>query len=597
MKKFVRNTVIILTIVTILTGSLWAMGSSETSDAEAVASASPAPPNPSGSTVPGETVTAVEVDITSLSADEVFDYSTKDLAAYTPTDALTEITLSEESVTISEAGIYLISGTLENGQIIVDAPKEADVILILDGVDITSIDSAPVLVKQADKLIISLAEGSENTLTDLDSGSLDEEDFVAEAVIYSKEDLTITGSGSLTVNAHRNNGIQGKDDVTLISGNIIIHSVDDGIVGKDSLVIKDASVTIISEGDGLKSTNDESEDVGYIAIEGGEIAIQAQLDAVQSAGSLLITGGDFVLTTGSGTYSEEVSRKGMKTARNLTVTGGNFTLRASDDALHSDDSLLIDGGSFLIATADDALHADNTLSIRSGSITIEQAYEGIESAMISVSGGIIDMVTSDDGFNASEGGAGSEGFFRNAAPTQGGSNALLQISGGMISLTAGGDGLDSNGSILMSGGEVTVYGPTDNANGSIDYDYSFTMSGGLLITAGSSGMVQSPSESSSQLSVVMTYSSTQASGTAVTLLDSEGNAVASVTPNTSFQTVLFSTSDIEEGSSFTIVTDGEQTVSFTAGDGSTWLNESGVTTASNGMAGGGMRPPRGGFRN
>ncbi len=597
MKKSLRNILLISTIITGVTTGIWAMGNNET--AETVASASQTAPGQPGFPSAGESaaVEAQEIELSSLNTEDVFDYSKNDLTEYTVEDAQYEITLTNESVTITEGGIYHVTGTLTEGQIIVEASKEEDVILILDGVDITCTDSAPILINQADKVIISLTEGSENFLSDKSSGTLSEEESSAEAVIYSKDDLTINGSGTLTIYANRNNGIQGKDDVTIMSGEIAISSADDGIVGKDSVVIHDASLLILSDGDGIKSTNEESSDTGYIAIEGGDISIRSQGDALQAATSLLITDGNFTLVTGSGTYSESDSQKGLKAEKNITVSGGTFTLYTSDDAVHSNDELVVDGGTFTIATADDAFHSDNTLVINDGLIDIQQAYEGIESASISLNGGTITMVTSDDGLNASTGSEG--GSFGPMAPgAQGSGTALLQITGGTINLTAGGDGLDSNGSILMSGGDVTVNGPTDNGNGSLDYDAAFTLTGGSLVTAGSSGMVQTPSTSSSQLSILMTYSGTQKAGTVVTLLDAAGNTVAEVTGATQFQSVLISTPEITDGEAYTIMTGSEETVSFSAATGTTWVNESGVTTASTGMGGrGGMQQPRGGFRN
>ena len=586
--KTIRNKIIPILIILIMitTGLIFGLGSKETA------------PELDSST---STVTAVTTNTTaavttaegvsSLSAEEVFDYSKKDLAAYTEADADYTITLDNESVEITEAGVYLLSGSISDGQVVVNATSEDDVILILDGVDITSTGAAAIEVEQADKVILYLAEGSENSLQDVDSGTGNEE---GAAVIYSKDDLTISGSGSLLVTANRDNGIQGKDDVTVMSGNITILSADDGIVGKDSIVIRDGNVAVTAYGDALKATNDEAGEEGYIAIEGGTLTLQAAGDALQAEGSMLITDGEITIVTGSGTYSSSIDQKGLKANNDISITGGELTIYASDDAIHSDNSVQIDGGTFYIVTTDDGIHADETLVINDGEITIAQAYEGLESQAIYINGGNIDLVTSDDGLNAA-GGTESAGSFGRGMPSDDAGDYLLQITGGTLTVTAEGDGLDSNGYIVMTGGTVTVYGPTGSGNGSLDYNGTFEISGGTLITAGSTGMIQTPSESSTQYSVQMTYSSTLAAGTVVELIDSDGTILASVTPETRFQAVLFSLPGLDEDETYSVVTDSSETVTFTASGTTTWLNESGVTTAASGF-GGGMGPGGRGFR-
>ena len=195
------------------------------------------------------------------------------------------------------------------------------------------------------------------------------------------------------------------------------------------------------------------------------------------------------------------------------------------------------------------------------------SYEGIEGTNVTLSFCEIKINSSDDGLNVND------------------ASGLLTISGGNISVVAGGDGLDSNGAISMTGGTVTVDGPTDNGNGAIDYDKTFTMTGGILIATGSSGMAQAPDTGSSQASILMYYTSAQAAGTAVTLKDESGNVIASFTPTKQYASAAISAPGLKTGKAYTLYSGDTKVVTFTPSSAVTYLNESGVTTAQ-GMGGG-----------
>lgn len=553
-------------------------------------------------------------------------------------DGAGAVVVTNNVVTIRAAGVYVISGKLDDGQIVVDAEDKGNVRLVLNGVEINSSTQSPIYVKNAGKTIISLPEGTENTLTDGTEYVLEDSSDEPNAALFSKDNLTINGSGKLTVHGNYNNGITSKDELRITGGTIEIDSVDDGLMGRDVVAVKEGDITINAGGDGIKSSNDKDTSKGNIALEGGTYNVTASKDGMQAEGSLLIADGDYTITSGGGSpetvagkgndmrptgnettttntaETETESAKGLKATIDVAIGGGTFNIDSSDDAVHSNNSVTIAGGDMTIASGDDGLHGDTAVLTKGGKINITKSYEGIESKVISIANGEIDVTASDDGINVG-GGNDSSGMDFQSTETE---DNLLSISGGTVTVNSGGDGLDSNGSIKMTGGTVLVSGPTDNGNGSLDYDQSFEMTGGFLIAAGSAGMVQATSEQSTQNAIVMTYPDTQAAGTLLHLEDSDGNTVATFAPEKDYQAVFISSPNLEKNKDYTLYSGGTSTgkeadglysdgdynggtkvVEFTISDTVTWLNESGVTTESTGgpggggMRGGGQGPDRG----
>lgn len=229
------------------------------------------------------------------------------------------------------------------------------------------------------------------------------------------------------------------------------------------------------------------------------------------------------------------------------------------------------------------------IAIEGGAIDIAKSYEGIESKLITIAGGDVEVIATDDGINVGGGNDGSSTNGRagqNTFATEGANKLVIQ--GGTITVESKGDGLDSNGSIEMSGGNVTVNGPTESMNGALDYDGTFTVTGGTLQVAGSAGMAQAPSEASTQKSLLMSFTATQKAGTAVHLKDADGKIVATVTPAKSCQTVVFSTPDLKNGETYTLYLGDSKVVAFTVSKSVTWLNESGETEAIAGHGGPGV---------
>jgi hypothetical protein len=350
-------------------------------------------------------------------------------------------TVNGNVITITSAGMYSISDTLYDGQIIVDTEDEETVHLVLDGMDVTSSTSAPIYVSNAEKAVITLADGSENFVTDGASYIFeDTESDEPNAAVFSKDDLTINGTGSLTVNANYNNGITSKDDLKITGGTITVSAVNDGIQGRDSIAVMDGTITVNAGGDGMQSDNDEDAEQGYVFIEGGTL--------------------------------------------NITAGGA-------------------DGSS-------------------------------------------IDGRPGQNGFEMS-------------------GDYNLYVRGGYVFVDAYGDGIDVNGTIDMTDGVVIVNGPTNDGNGPLDYLGTFSMDGGFLLAVGSSGMAQAPSTSSTQYSVMYNFASPQAAGTMVHIETESGQDVLTFVPTKEYQSVLLSSPELENGSTYSVYSGGSSTGTVTDG--------------------------------
>ncbi|HPG40101.1 MAG TPA: carbohydrate-binding domain-containing protein [bacterium] len=531
---------------------------------------------------------AVNKDDHDKAKDYVWDSTTATQITFngsTITSNGTGATVSGSTVTITTAGTYILSGALNDGQIIVNSVDEETVKLVLNGIDIYDPANAPLYVKNAKKTVIILADGSKNIIRDgstyiLEDPTVDE----PNAAVYSKSDLSIYGNGSLTVYGNYNDGIASVDGIVIKSGNIIVRAQDDGIRGKDYLVIKDGILDVNAVGDGLKSDNADDTSRGYVLVENGTIAVIAGKDAITAQTDALIADGVITLTSGGGsskTVSDDVSAKGIKAPVNSIIDNGAITFNCADDAIHSNGNLTINGGELVISTGDDAIHADSALTINNGDITAKKCYEGIESTYITVNGGNIRLTSSDDGVNAADGSGGGDpgGGMPGGGNTGGGGmpttgNYYLYINGGYLAVNAAGDGFDINGTIVMTGGNVIVHGPTENMNGALDWDKGFKMTGGFLVAAGSAGMAQAPASTSTQYAILINMNKSLDGGTMFHIQAGDGSEILSFTPSKKYQSVAFSSDKLVNGGTYDVYYGG--TCTGTAVDG---LYSGGVYTA------------------
>ncbi|MDD5018413.1 MAG: carbohydrate-binding domain-containing protein [Eubacteriales bacterium] len=532
--------------------------------------------------------------------------------------------VSGSTVTITAAGTYVLSGTLSDGQVIVDAADDNIVRLVLNGASITCETSAPIYIKSADKVILILADGTDNSVTDGSNYVLDDtEEEEPSAAIFSKDDLTINGGGSLTISANYQNGIQSKDDLKITGGAITVTAASDGLKGKDCVAVKDGTITVMAAADGIESSNGTDDGEGYIAIEGGTLDITAGLDGIQAETSVLISGGDITISSGGGSVGSSTgsdwgdwgddesgdSAKGIKAAVDITITGGTISIDSSDDAIHTNDSITIGGGTIAISSGDDGIHSGTALSIGGGDITITKSYEGIESAAITIDGGNTDITASDDGINTA---GGNDSSSVDGRPGQNDFSSsgdyTLDIGGGYVVINAGGDGIDANGTVTMTDGTVIVNGPTDSGNGPLDF-VSFQMDGGFLVAVGSSGMALAPGTSSAQYSLFMTCDSTQSAGTLIHIETEDGEELLTFAPAKQYQSIVFSSPGLENGASYTVYSGGNASGADTNGlytggtysggsEVSTFTVSSIITSVGSGATGGGnmMNNPGGGHR-
>jgi hypothetical protein len=534
-------------------------------------------------------------------------------------------TVTGNIITITSAGTYNLHGTLDNGQVRVDTQDAETVRLLLNGTTISNSTSAPIYIVNAEKTVISLADGTGNFITDGSTyTALEEGSDEPNAAIFSKDDLTINGAGALTVDANYNDGITSKDDLKITGGSITVNAVNDGIRGRDSVVVKGGTTTINAEGDGIQSNNDENPEKGYISVEDGTINIVSGADGMQAETSLAVTGGRITVTSGGGcansinpvnngnpwggpagenaiATNDTTSGKGLKAGVSLAVSGGSITIDSADDSLHSNGNLTISGGTINVASGDDGIHSESTIDITGGDISITKSYEGIESSGITIEDGTIHLVASDDGINAvSNTGSTPAAVVPGQGNFETAGNNTLAINGGYIVVNAGGDGIDINGPITMTDGVVIIYGPTDSANGALDYTGSFTMTGGTLVAAGSSGMAMAPDNSSSQYAVMMTYPQVQAAGTMVHVGTSAGTDVLTIVPAKMYQSVVFSLPGLVQNGQYVVWSGGSSTGTmadglysggiYTPGTQVTTFNITGIIT-NVGSPAGGMQGP------
>jgi hypothetical protein len=457
-------------------------------------------------------------------------------------------TVEDSKVTITSAGTYRLSGSLTDGQVIVDTEDEETVRLILNNVTVHCSTSAPIYVMKAKKTIIVLQENTQNYVTDENSYTVDS-NGEPNGAIFSTSDLTIYGEGSLNVDANYNDGIASKDGLIIKSGNITVNSVDDTIRGKDYIVVKSGAINLNAGGDGLKSDNDNNITRGYVSVESGVLQISAGGDGIDARTDVIITSGQISVTSGGGSSNNIVagnSAKGIKGIVSLIVDGGTITANSADDAIHSNGTITINGGTFTLSTGDDGIHADDSLTINNGEFNITKSFEGLESAIITINNGNIHVKSSDDGINIAGGRDASGTFPRPGWDTFNSGDYHLYINGGYIYVDATGDGIDSNGDVTMTGGTVIIDGPTDNWNGALDH-VSFKMTGGFLVAVGSSGMAEAPGTSSTQYSVLLKFMSTRQNGTIIHIQTSTGTEILTFQPTKAYKSIAFSSPALTKG--------------------------------------------------
>lgn len=573
-----------------------------------------------------------------------FGYSDRDLAGTYDAAAAVKVDLTAGTVagegasfdaasgvlTVSQEGTYLLFGTLAKGQVVVEADHDtAKVQLVLDGASITNATGPAIWVKSADKVFVTTAEGTQNNLSSGADFAMEEGEDEPDATIFSKEDLTLNGKGSLEIRGDYKNGVTSKDDLVIGGGTYMVTAADHGLKGKDCVKMADGTVTVTAGGDGVKSTNDEDTARGFVSIDGGTLTVDAGDDGIDAQWY-------------------------------FRVMDGTVNVASADDAFHSESDGLIGGGTITVDAGDDAFHCEYELVVDNGTIDVQSCVEGYEAQQVIVNGGTSNLVASDDAINAAvaeaytgdaetatasasaddaqgaapqegeengqnvdraQGGKGNRGqrpqdgqmppempqdgqMPEGGQAPQGGDfggrggmgggmadvseDCLIQINGGTIYIEAGGDGLDSNGNIELNGGVVYVSGPTNSGNGAIDYELNATSNGGTIIAAGPAGMAAGFTGGSTPFAMVNASGN---GGQTIAVVGANGQVLASMEAQNPFQNVVIASPDFTEGETVSIVVGGSVSGTDAQGIGGTVSGGSSVeatvsTTATQGGMGG-----------
>lgn len=512
--------------------------------------------NSSGSNAKGadtavETTISAEEQLSSFSFEDMFTerdlegtYEESNAVSIILSDGATscdsgDVNIDNDTITISKEGVYVLSGTLSNGQIVVDA-EESKVQLILSGVSVSNASTAAVYVKNADKVFLTLAEGTSNTLSVTDEFAAIDENNI-DAVVFSKDDLCLNGTGELTVSCASGHGVVSKDDLKVTGGTYIITATGHALSGKNSVRIANGSFTLRTGTSTIHSENEEEEEKGYIYIADGTFTIASE-------------------------------GKGINATAGVYLLNGTYEMETEDDSIHSDADCIVEAGNYTLTSGDDGIHAGENLMIEGGTITVSDSYEGLEGMTITINDGKICVTSSDDGLNAAGGtdgsGFGGRGSFggKQGGDVFGGTGSTgsywIKINGGSIWVNAGGDGMDSNGTAEFNGGTVYVSGPTDNGNSALDSEMGMTVNGGTIVAAGSSGMAENFSSDSTQGAILLTYESSM-NGT-ITLSDENGNELVICTPEKSYNCVQISCDGIAVGKTYTVTSGiNAQTIEMT----------------------------------
>ena len=483
------------------------------------------------------------------------------------------------TVTITGSDTYILSGSLD-GSIIIDAGEKGKPQLVLEGVTVQSETNA-VNIQEADKVFITLAEGTENSLS------------ATEAAVYSKQDLTFNGLGTLTAASTADHAITCKDDLVFTGGSYQIRSASHGLDANDSIRITgDTTMTVEAGKDGIHCENQDNSDVGFVYVEKGSLKITAQGDGISAGAYAHIVDGSFDITAGGGsvngskehsdffggfmgggrparpraaqstTTEESTSMKGLKAEGNVTIENGSFVMDTADDTVHSNQTITVNGGVFELSSGDDAFHAEETLTIQAGIINVKTSYEALEAHKVYVRAGVFELHAKDDGINAAGGQdnsgttGGRDAMFgggRPGGPFGGGSSdGLIEISGGELKIYSSGDGMDANGSIKVTGGDLYVTNPTSGDTSVLDSDNGAVITGGSFIGAAASTMMAHSFDGSSTQGVIAVTVGSQKAGTEVTVTDDAGNTLISFEAEYDFVLVILSTPELTKGETYTM---------------------------------------------
>ncbi|MBO6016940.1 MAG: carbohydrate-binding domain-containing protein [Oscillospiraceae bacterium] len=480
------------------------------------------------------------------------------------------------NVMITSSGKYVLSGTLNDGCIVVDSDNSAKVWIMLNGVDLSCSDGPCLDVEQADKVFLTLADGTENSMTTT-GFSPEAQEAGKDGTLFARDDLTLNGTGRLSVAAPEAHGIVGNDEMVIAGGNITVTAALDALHANDGLNLAEATLLLTAGDDGIAVTG---------------------------------TGSTFYMESGTVTVTAE--DKSVNAGNAIRILGGTLAVSAGDDAISAAGEISIEDGEITIRAGDDGIHSDTALAIAGGTVLIPECYEGMEAVTIDISGGEVAIYPADDGLNANGGnsgfgnfGGGMPGFGSGGAgnppegmekpdfagggmpvPPQGmesgtrpdqnetdkagtadaveaagNEGTWIRVSGGSVTIVndtaRDADGFDSNGDIIISGGDIRISLVNSGSNSALDYGSEsggvMEISGGTVIACGSYAMAEGFDSTSTQCAILYNIKRGVAAGKTFSLEDSEGNVLLSYEVPCSFSSVILSSPELKLGETYTVV--------------------------------------------
>lgn len=615
-------------------------------------------PNDGGFVNPGDNLGGGGIgdvaDVLDKDAEEVVAAGNIDLSSLannTNTTDAKAVAVTEQTVELTADGKYILSGNYSGGVAV--KGKGLTVHLILSGANISAQQGVALSTDKKCKLTITLVENTTNSISNVESG---------QNALHVKGSLDINGKGTLAVTSSGKNAVKVSGALQVVDSTLTANGANHAIACA-SFACVNANVSVTANKDGINadcdydnSDNDTSfgftYQQGFVSVVDSSLTAQTKGDGIQAETFCYLKGsnvdittqGEFVSDTTANrneydldsddfryiigndgnyqkvasdyfgrnnTYALTQSCKGIKVgeidyeiddngtehtvsgaacnnAYCLVVDSGIVNVSSTDDALHvNGGNLFVNGGTVTVKTLDDGLTADNLLRVNSGKIEVRNGYEGLEGAYVEINGGEIVVNVSDDGINAAT---------DDTSVTE-----HIIINDGTVTVTASGDGIDSNGSILIAGGVVTVFGPTSGMDAALDADRGIVVTGGTLFACSSLGMVETPAQNSTQKVLSWANSSAISQGTLVEIVDANDNVVVSVTLQKDVQSLIVSSPLFATGETYRIFVNQQQLSQFTISGvitsvGTTGQGGFGPMGPGGGGPGGGNPPsPPGGF--
>ncbi|MFR2032849.1 MAG: carbohydrate-binding domain-containing protein [Agathobacter sp.] len=538
-------------------------------------------------------------------------------------DTVDGVTVDGNVITITSGGTYIISGTLTEGQLVVDADDEK-VQLVLDNADVTCATSAAIYVKSAGKTFITLAEGSENILMNTaEFEAIDDNNI--DAVIFSKDDLALNGSGTLTINSENGHGIVSKDDLKITGGTYNITAASHALSGKDSVRIAEGTFNLVSGKDGIHSENADDSSKGYVYIAGGEFTVDSTGDGIDASNIVQIDGGTFDITAGGGvensTKTHEDNMMGGPGGGNGPQMGeapdGNTpSEKPSGEVPQGDpgnnssensgsDNSSSDSSSSDIATppekpdsntnqaagteqsesdtsdSDSAstkgIKADGRLYINAGTFTINSADDSVHSnSAVTINDGTYTLTTGDDGVHSGEAVEINGGTITISESYEGLEGLTVTINDGDIDITSSDDGINAAGGTEEMGfggmgNDSTEDTSTDEMWMEINGGYIHVLAGGDGIDSngditvnGGEVYIDGPSDNGNSAIDYGDRSACYVNGGTVVAIGSSGMA-EDISDDSDQQVMLVKLDSQKEAGEVTLTdSDGNEIITYTA---------------------------------